>query len=501
MPITTTFPVLAQATLAKHVDNVAAAFPDKSKKLAARLEEEIALRVAAAAMANTTPTLLASVPNGHGSTHAVKTRLGVFVIDEHWEGNKQCLKLFTPLHPSDFKLKKLESGGVAEVYDEKDWKKVDRIVIDILPSRVDVFLNSDRETSLEGTWSRALAESALAVLNRAKASAARAADGLDSSSGARGSRVNLVDALTARAPKTTSGPPLGTDLEGAVSWRGMPVVVTSDRDGAGPAHVMVERRDGTGVWWPIPVPDNAKFPSRGCSVMLDGDQLVLAGGFDVNGVQPTAVRFSVDLADAMKPGFTAAQWREKAELNDATAWAAAAVSDREQFVAGGVAGFYVGKNKRGADAKLPRSLSSTQIGGAFQFRNRSAPPQSTAGSFALVDKDAGCVFVGPGLDRDGKVCVFDGRESSWFALPTLPASVGLGQLFKRGDEIFYAGGFSADGKANKTIWSLNLKDPAASWTERGQSDAVAGKARAVERDGKLVSILVAPKGALVAHLE
>jgi hypothetical protein len=508
MPAVNTYPLLRQNAIAQNSANVAAAFPDKAPKLPKRLQEEIALLFADAASAKASPSLLATVKSGHGFTHAIKVRGAVLVVDEHVEGNKRCLKLFAPMAPGDFKLKKLQEGGVEALYDVKSWQKIDRIVIDIFPRAVDVYLNGDREQALEGAWSHALGESALAVLGRAQFQAQRESDATQGSanSSSTGKR-SIAGVLASAKTKVTAGPPLGDDLEAALSWRGQPLVVTSDRSGKESVHVMVERRDprtGEGTWWPIPVPDHQGFAKRGCSVFLDGDTLHITGGVDGDG-DISAARFSVDLNAALRPGFSADQWKERAPLKDATAWATAALNDREALVVGGVAGFFVGQNGK----KASRPLVNTQLGGMPNWRERSAPPASTVGSHTLVDTSNGsgngsgngCAFVGPGKACDGNVSLWDQRESAWFSLPRLPLDVGLGQLHKSGDELVYSGGFDANGKASKKIFAIDLKDPMGTWQDRGESDAVSGKARVVERDGKLVSLLVAPKGALLVHLE
>ena len=106
MPAVTTFPLLQRPFLERHSDAVTSSYPEKLGKRADRLQENIATLFAAYALSKTAPSLIMSVENGkNGFTHAVKARGAVFIIDEHWEGGKQCLKLFPPMVPADFKPK------------------------------------------------------------------------------------------------------------------------------------------------------------------------------------------------------------------------------------------------------------------------------------------------------------------------------------------------------------------------------------------------------------
>ncbi len=510
----TTFPILQRDLLLRQTAAVSSTFGAKRSDVQNDLQQLIAepLATAAASTSTSAPKVLAQAHD----LRAIQSGNQVFLVEEKWHGSRVELRCFPPIPAKNFDKKKIDDlvkrGDAADVYGKK-YDDIPSIVLEGSGKNVDVKMNGKRQPSLDGSdWARALSESTLALLARGKNAAdiSEAAKS-QSASSSSSSPKSTLSKLTSSTPKPVAGPPLGHDLEGAGTWRGQPVVVTSDRDAiisGGGLHVMIETRakDGSSVWLPIALPTDshagamsaAKFPRRGCAVLIDGDTLQLVGGLDAKGT-PTTARFSVDLKLATQPNFTGAGWVEKAPLKDAAAWAAACVSASDAFVVGGVASYYLKKNSAGDDVKQPTVSRALQVGGYPQWRDRGSAPSIPVGAHAFVVDSV--VFVGPGATCDGSLSVFDGNRGAWTSLPNLPKSVGLGQLLKSGDDLVYAGGFDDKGAPSKTVYALNLNDPLSGWIDKGESDAVAGKARVVERDGKLVSLMVAPKGALMVHLE
>jgi hypothetical protein len=302
----------------------------------------------------------------------------------------------------------------------------------------------------------------------------------------------------------TAGPVLGTDLLGAVSWMGQPVVVTSDRSG-GPVQVQIERRlaDNSTVWWPVPMPDMAGMPHRGCGVFLDGEQLHLLGGVNAAG-ETLNNHWVLDLQALRTSGFLKPAWKSATPLPEKSAWMASVMTDRDAFSTGGVQGYFLqrGKDKdgNGIDVQSLARTRHTQVGGLqANWRERAAPPSDTTGSHAITVGNV--VVTGPGNRRDGAVSCYDLNEKAWFALPQLPTSVGCGQLHSDGTQLLYTGGFLQNGAATDAIYALDLNDPYANWRAIGNNEAVAGNARVVDRAGKQVSLIVTPNGSAMAHLE
>jgi len=401
----TGFPILRRDLLLQRAAAVSSSFGPKRSDVQSELQQRIAEPLAAAATASSsaTPTLLAQAFD----LRAVQSGNQVLLIEEKWQGGRVELRCFPPVPAKNFDKKKVDKGDAADVYGKK-YDDIPCIVLEGSGKNVDVKMNGKRQPTLAGSdWARALSESTLALLARAK----NTADLVEAAKAPATATKTTLAKLTTATPRAVAGPPLGHDLEGAGSWRGQPVVVTSDRDGKG-LHVMVETRakDGSGVWLPLAMPDDARFPRRGCAVLIDGDSLQVVGGLDAKG-EPTSARFAVDLKQATQPTSDAKAWVEKAPLKNAAAWAAACVSANDAFVVGGVASYYLKKNSSGDDVKQPTVSRALQVGGYPQWRDRGSAPQIPVGAHAFVVDN--CVFVGPGATCDGTLSVFDGNRGAW----------------------------------------------------------------------------------------
>ena len=320
----------------------------------------------------------------------------------------------------------------------------------------------------------------------------------------------LVGRRRGRLPPE-AGPPLGDDLEGVASWHGRPVVVTSERSGG--VFVFVQRPvDDGAVWWPVPVLVDDQpgllddLPRRGCGVSMEGQRLVLTGGLVKNGdgdgdlpEKVSAARFALNLDDAIQPNVECPRWRRLPPLRETAAWPVTATLDDEAFVVGGIAGFSVRDS-----ADPPKRLQRRTVvhGGRPGWRERPPVPAPVAGGSAVVDEVA--CYVGPGFSADGLVHRYDRRVGTWSSLPSLPARIGRCQLHLEGETLVATGGYDDDGRPQGAVYALDISPSApleGRWRSVGNNDALAGGARVVARDGRLVSLLVSPRGSILVPLE
>ncbi len=511
MPINRTFPILAKEPLLRASEGVERAFhAGKARAGEVRsVHEAIGDPLARAATARAAPRLVQDweTHNNKGKHDGQMTSVDVggliFTFHKKQTGGGDFeLRAYPPLEARKFDRKKL-ADGISALHGQKN---VPTITIMVGGREPKVSINEERAQHLDGDYGAAVLECALALVGRARESAraeeaTRAASKIEIEPGVFQDvvpKAPLADRLLGAKPRISAGPLQGQDLVEVVSWNGMPIAVTSDKDGKGPVHVALRRRldDGKTVWWPIAVPDASSFPRRGCGVTIDGDTLSLSGGVNAKGDVSDA-RWQLDLFAAAPKDFPVSSWKSAAPLKDAVAWPAAVVDDQENLAIGGVAGFMI-QRQNNADAKVPTTRRTFQAG-YVQWRDRSPPPSDTTGAHALFQD--GVVFVGPGTSCDGSVVAYDKKKSRWVALPKLPREMGMGQLHIDGAQLVYTAGFYKGGNTSQLVMSLRLDDPFASWVERGSCAALQGKTRAVEIDGKLAAIAVTPNGSATLHLE
>jgi hypothetical protein len=304
-----------------------------------------------------------------------------------------------------------------------------------------------------------------------------------------------VRALLAAGPQVASagGPPVGHDLVFAGAWRGQLLAVTSRRAADSAVQVWLQGRDG---WTQVAAPEHFALPARGASVVLEQDNLHVIGGVDGDG-KALATHLTFDLAR----GTGAQGWSRRPDLPEGVAWPAVLRGGREPLLAGGVAGFYQRAGKEQEKLRRPqgltRMLAQVQQG---RWAQRAAAPGEVTG--ASTAEAHGCLFVGPGNAREGKVYAYDTqRDGVWAALPDLPERLGLGQVFVDGERLIYAGGFDQAGRPSDALYALRLSDPDPKWALLGRSAYCAGMARVVEVAGKPVSVMVVPQGSRTFHLD
>lgn len=310
--------------------------------------------------------------------------------------------------------------------------------------------------------------------------------------GPGGRAVRALLAAQGQVP-ASAGPPVGHDLVFAGAWRGQLLTVTSRRTEGAQAQVWLQARDG---WAQVEAPEHFQLPCRGASVYLEQDTLHVIGGVDEAG-KPLDTHLTYDLTR----GTDARGWSRRPDLPAEVAWPAVLSGTREPMLAGGVAGFYQRAGQEQEKLRRPqgltRMLAQVQPG---RWAQRAAAPGEVTGASTV--EAHGCIFVGPGNAREGKVYAYDTAQGGqWAALPDLPVRVGLGQLFVDGDRLIYGGGFDAQGRPSDALYALRLSDAEPRWQQLGRSPYCAGLARVVDVGGKPVSVMVSPQGSRAFHLD
>lgn len=506
------FEVLAGETVGVAVRETASKFPKELEKdeVGRRVHERIALVLQGLVEKGAEPQLLAARErSGRGGVDLYFVQLGrvVFPIEAKPERHgTTALRIFEPVSAKAFDARAAREDGLKGVYgDAAD--RMDRIALFRGNGPSTDYAANEGKVKKDLSYAWALWEVASSLVRQVARSKPAERVVFDPVleierpvERPRDAGTRAVEAILGAAGKqvaATAGPPVGHDLLGAFSWRGRAVAVTSLRGGDQPVKVWVQsQQGGEAVWLEASLPKDAKAPRRGATAALEGDVLHLFGGVNEQG-DTLASHWSLDLGKC-RERYAPEQWQRRRDLPDPVAWPAAVAADRETFVAGGVAKFYVEAGEK--KVKLPAEVRRLVRGGDGDWRVRAAAPGDITGASTLYS--GGCLFVGPGNGRDGRVYVYDNTQGgAWAVLPRLPEAVGLGQLFRRGDELVYAGGFSADGRPSRSVFALDLEQPRPQWRKLGESEYGAGMARVVESFGRQVALMVSPEGSRCFHLE
>jgi hypothetical protein len=471
---------------------------DATKK---RCHETIALPLKEALDSGLKPELLHSHWTSGGEVFFVKLGSRVFPIKAGEGGwGKKSVSILEPLSSSQVDKKKLTGEGLEGFYSKKD--KFDSVTLFRSSGPSTNIQWNDSQVSLDQSYAWALWEAALAAVRLAH-HAERAKDKLEKSvtSPYGSAERTIADVLPALLSGTgtaeASGPPLGHDLLDAFSWNGRPVAITSDRRGDRAVSVFVLDKVGQErAWIELPFPSGTSgVPCRGVSALLSGDRLRLFGGVDQNGVVLKS-EWSYDLWSGSKMAWSSDPWKKGGSLPDSTALAVAAMTSKETLIVGGVAGYYVKGGEKSLDSR--RGMVAESKSWSAPWTTRAAAPGDVTGASSVVTKDV--LIIGPGSARDGKLYAYDASSGgSWSKLPELPIQVGLGQVHAAGDTLYYTGGFFSDGKPSKAIYSLDLAELSPAWKKLGESDYVAGRARLVQSNGHMISLLVSPKARITFH--
>ncbi|MCK6547286.1 hypothetical protein L6R52_15655 [Myxococcota bacterium] len=426
--------------------------------------------------------------------------------------NPAELTIFEPVHVRRFDAKQVDKHGLEALYD-KDPKDIDHITVSREHAPTTHVRFKETDTLRDESYGWALWEASSALIRRVVAREEAKApkkvfdpvleQDVDVKAPARYGKVAsaLLGSINkAGAAPAAPGPLVADELLAAFSFNGRPVAVTSQRpvlgaDGkATQPSVKIwvqEKRNGQTLWVDLPPPKDAKLPTHGTTAVLDGGTLRLFGGLDADG-DATRTHLSYDLAAAFRDRHKPELWRTEAPLEDAVAWPAALATDRETFLAGGVAGFYVkaAEDRDKAKAKVLTHRRDLKVLGRNGWKRRDPFPTDLTGASTAFGK--GCLFVGPGNQMSGRIFVFDtDREGASIELPKLPKALGLGQLLLEGSRLLYAGGFDGDGKPSKGVYELDLDDIAPKWKHLGDSAYAQGTARVVEAQGSVISLMIA----------
>ncbi len=400
-----------------------------------------------------------------------------------------AIELYPPGKRNDFDFSAAKRLGVAGLYGAKK-KDLDRLVVIRGHGPGTDLVVGDKSPMRDVSYAWALFEVAAFALRRANApkkvttetrfDPVMEVDVTVEKKKTSGGR--LVSALLEGkfgAPST--GPALAHELCGVAVHRGRTVAVTARRATGEGVRVHFETKDG---WRSLPIPEDTAWPVGGVTVAQSGNKLHLLGGVDTDG-DVLDSHFTVDLD---KLDFAGGIEKEPG-LDDPSAWASAVADGRDVFIGGGVAGFMVkAGEQRQRDKIVNRGFALVRRGGLAE---RAPAPGDLTRSYAL--SHGGCLFFAPGDARDGKVRIYDtSKAGAWLTLPKLPESVGLGQLFVDDLTLYYAGGFTEDGKPHDGIYALDLSDARAEWTKVGQSPFCAGLSRLVDKGDRVEALAIAP---------
>jgi hypothetical protein len=447
----------------------------------------------------------------------------VFMIMARDLGNrKTALQLYPPLDLQTFEKKKdrIEKDGLKGLFGKpRSDLDVIKLTRDRPPTTAVQF--NDLKVNEDSDYGWALWEAAASVLRRARATAFREAgltDAIEPSKKlarplVRGPITTFKDALPFLIQKKGliehDGPPRGHHILHAFSWivdgRALPVVVTREEGPTGRIFAFVRDRVGDRpAWFELPFPAGAKIPAAGVAATLEGDLLRIFGGVDAN-KRALDGEWFYDLSSGRPGAYTAETFRLGQNLPDTRAWAAAIAADSGTLIAGGIAGFVTQKGqKEKFAARVRDAIEQVRLRGVG-WASREVVPRELAGAHVLVENDF--AYVGPGgaVDESGKVIggfdglvdLYDAKIGKWTPLADLPAALGLGQLHRSGNLLFYSAGFEQkkDGTliASGRIFALDLEQ-LDGWKEIGESPFTKGTIRSVLRDDTLVCMGLTPKG-------
>ena len=292
---------------------------------------------------------------------------------------------------------------------------------------------------------------------------------------------------------------LADDLSAVTVWRDRALALTTQKSAEGSTRLWIEDElNGRSFFREIPTP--ADLPAHGVSMVVAGDNLHLIGGMDDDGTVHKE-SWVYPLQSGKIYGFGQHAWQKGAPLDSAAAWTVPAVVGNEVYLVDGVSKFAA--SEKGEAGNDPRLVAFARRGmfklSTMTWARKSEAPESLIGAYAATDKR--CIVLGPGNALDGQMYICDtAYDGAWYALPSLPKEVGLGQVVVSDDSVFYMGGFNADGTASKAIYSLNLNGLSGRWENLGESPFVAGRSRIVRRSGKLSAFQVTPNGSAMYHL-
>lgn len=428
------------------------------------------------------------------------------------------LQLLPPLNEARVDWKGWDKDGLKGLYG-KDFESIDRITLYREQGPTTHIRFKDSEPDFDRSYAWALWEASAGVLRRATQAAEakvpkKAFDpvleqdvivGRPDAHGKVGRAI--IESMGKKNIPFTQGPQPADDLLAAFSWNGKPVVLTSQkpikRDDGTTEHPPVrlfalEKLNGQQVWTEIPGPRGVELPVAGVSAVLEGNTVHLVGGTGSDG-DPKNTHYSYDLGAASRDRHRASHWNVERPLDENVAWVSAAATERELFLSGGVAGFYVkeaGKNPE----KMMKTRRDLRVYTRANRSQRDALPIEDRGGSAIAGH--GVVFVGPGAAKSSRVFAYDmNKNGTLTELPRLPGNSGFGQLMYEGKtRLLYFGG-ERDGVVSKDIYELDLADIQGEWKKIGESDFAQGPTRVVDAYGHPMALMIRDGNAACFHLD
>ncbi len=428
------------------------------------------------------------------------------------------LQLLPPLAADRVNWKGWDKEGLKGLYG-KDYETIDRITLYREQGPTTHIRFRDAEPDFDRSYAWALWEAAAGVLRRgtqaAEAKGPRKVfdpvleievPAIRPDSLGKVGRA-IVESIGKKNVPFTQGPQPADDLLAAFSWNGKPVVLTSQkpikREDGTTEHPPVrlfalEKHAGQQTWVEIPGPRGGELPVAGVSAVLEGNTIHLVGGTGADG-DPKNSHFSYDLGAAARDRHRAAHWNVERPLEENVAWVSAVATERELFLSGGVAGFYV-KEAGNNPEKMMKTRRDLRIYTRANRQQRDALPIEDRGGSAAAGH--GVVFVGPGAARSGRFFAYDmNKNGTLTELPRLPFNAAFGQLVYEGkSKLLYSGG-EKDGAVSKDIYELDLTDLQGEWMKVGESDFAQGPARIVDAYGHPLALMIRDGNAACFHLD
>ncbi len=433
------------------------------------------------------PTFLARIGR---NPEVVLLRLGERCFPLVLHGPSQ-LDVLPPVDLEDLDKDAVKQDGLAGLYggkkelDQQPWARLVRNYGESTNIRVGDFTLVD-DAYAWALWTVIAQSVKLAGIERGKKDAMAGSTDVPRSGAAAGSTEAILEGD--RGVRQEGALPAGIvhELSGLEAWRGQLIALTGRQDGSAMAVRIEQRdRDGQTRWREIPWPAGERLPVRGARLALRDDTLYVVGGVDKDGALIDNL-FAYSLNQGARDDFSAAPWRPMG-YGRGIAWPALAVVDGDLVICGGAGAVAkVDGNKPAMPVAVKRLVA---IGA--RFLEKREPPAEMVGSNATGGR--GCVVVGPGAARDGRVHLFDLGGNEWYALPPLPRPLGLGQVSLAGDTVLYTGGFDADGEPSATVYALDLDELQPRWREVGESVATMGLSRWVRRGDRVTALGVTPE--------